>query len=440
MTASNIHLLHARPSPLAPFLRVGHTGQHRLEALVAANRMPYQRFVFDAAHIRRQQSLLQAFKARGAEIVIDLNFAETAAPGRFATAVAKLPWGNAERPWTPDDFGRGRNADFYKQMAEFAVANGATAVLAPTHLVESELAPWRTVDLDGCVRLRQELDRAGGKYIAIDYQMITTTAALKDSQLRSTLLDGIADLPFQNLWLRASGFGAKATGAGTRHLLETARHLHAVGRPVVIDMAGGFAGLSTLAFGTAGGICHGVALSESFNAADWRKPPQEGKGGGLGARIYVADLDRHLSEKQAEAFFAVRGTKSRFACNDTSCCPSGLDDMAESPQSHFITQRFRQIAELDRLPEARRAEHFLLRMLDPAVRSARQAAKLKFGDEQVQKLVGESKSRLIRFRDALGALHEAEAVGTDVSRSRAPAFRGGQGDAGGVVTVLGGRR
>lgn len=440
MTASNIHLLHARPSPLAPFLRVGHTGQHRLEALVAANRMPYQRFVFDAAHIRRQQSLLQAFKARGAEIVIDLNFAETAAPGRFATAVCKLPWGNADRTWTPDDFGRGRNADFYKQMAEFAVANGAAAVLAPTHLAESELAPWRAVDLDGCVRLRQELDRAGGKHIAIDYQMITTTAVLKDTQLRSTLLDGIADLPFQNLWLRASGFGAKATGAGTRHLLETARHLHALGRPVVIDMAGGFAGLSTLAFGTAGGICHGVALSESFNAADWRKPPQEGKGGGLGARIYVADLDRHLSEKQAEAFFAVRGTKSRFACNDTSCCPSGLDDMAESPQSHFITQRFRQIAELDRLPESRRAEHFLLRMLDPAVRSTRQAAKLKFGDEQVQKLVGESKTRLIRFRDALGALHEAEAVGTDVSRSRAPAFRGGQGDTGGVVTVLGGRR
>ena len=88
----------------------------------------------------------------------------------------------------------------------------------------------------------------------------------------------------------------------------------------------------------------------------------------------------------------------------------------------------------------RRAEHFLLRMLDPAVRSTRQAAKLKFGDEQVQKLVGESKTRLIRFRDALGALHEAEAANTDVSRSRASAFRGGQGDAGEVVTVLGRRR
>ena len=440
MTASNIHLLHARPAPLAPFLRVGHTGQHRLEALVAANRMPYQRFVFDAAHIRRQQSLLQALTARGSEIVVDLNFAETAAPGRYATAVAKLPWGNAERPWTPDDFGRGRNADFFKQMAEFAVANGVTAVFAPTHLVESEVASWHTVDLDGCVRLRQELDRAGGKHIAIDYQIITTTAALKNSQLRSDILDGVADLPFQNLWVRASGFGAKATGPGTRHLLEAARHLHAIGRPVVIDMAGGFAGLAILAFGVSGGICHGVALSESFNAADWRKPPQRGKGGGLGARIYVAEPDRHLSEKQAEAFFAVRGTKSRFACNDTSCCPSGPDDIAENPQSHFITQRFRQIAELDRLPEARRAEHFLLRMLDPAVRSTRQASKLKFGDEQVRKLVGESKTRLIRFRDALGALHEAEAVGTDVSRSRVPTFRGGQGDAGGVVTILGGRR
>ncbi|MFN4090225.1 MAG: hypothetical protein ACK4QW_14450, partial [Alphaproteobacteria bacterium] len=95
---------------------------------------------------------------------------------------------------------------------------------------------------------------------------------------------------------------------------------------------------------------------------------------------------------------------------------------------------------LDRLPEARRAEHFLLRMLDPAVRSVRQAAKLKFGDEQVQKLVGESKTRLIRFRDALGALNEAEAVGTDISRSRTPAFRGGRGGAGGVASILGGRR
>jgi hypothetical protein len=324
-------------------------------------------------------------------------------------------------------------------MAEFVVAAGASAVLAPTHLVESGALPWHAADLDGCIRLRQELDRAGGKHIAIDYQVITTMAVLKDPQLRSAVLDGIGDLPFQNLWLRASGFGAKATGAGTRHLLETARHLHAVGRPVVIDMAGGFAGLSTLAFSTAGGICHGVALSESFNAADWRKPPQESKRGGVGARIYVADLDRHLSEKQAEAFFAVRGTKSRFACSDTSCCASGLDDMAENPQAHFITQRYRQIAELDRLPEARRAEHFLLRMLDPAVRSARQAAKLKFGDEQVQKLVGESKSRLIRFRDALGALNEADAGANEISRSRAPAFRGGLGDAGGIVTVLGGR-
>jgi len=40
----------------------------------------------------------------------------------------------------------------------------------------------------------------------------------------------------------------------------------------------------------------------------------------------------------------------------------------------------------------------------------------------------------------LGALHEPEAVSTDVSRSGAPAFRGRQGNAGGVMTILGGRK
>jgi hypothetical protein len=73
-------------------------------------------------------------------------------------------------------------------------------------------------------------------------------------------------------------------------------------------------------------------------------------------------------------------------------------------------------------PEARRAEHFLLRRLDPAIRSARYAARLKISDEKVLEVVAKAKVRLVRLRDAPADLHEAS---TAEIRSRAVSFRGG---------------
>ena len=81
-----------RARPLAGFLRVGHTGHHKLEALHAADRLGFSRLVFDAAYAVGQADFLRAQKAAGREIVIDLNVAETAMSGRFGSAVGKLPW------------------------------------------------------------------------------------------------------------------------------------------------------------------------------------------------------------------------------------------------------------------------------------------------------------------------------------------------------------
>lgn len=435
MTTTNVHVLHPAAPQLAAFLRVGHTGQQKLEALHAANRLSYKRVVFDAAHVRGQRDLFTLLSNAGFEIVLDLNVAETAAPGRYGSAVRKLPWGNPERPWTPSDFSSLRNDDFCRRMAEFAVEMGVSAVLAPTHSVGEKSDDWRAVDLASCARLRTELDRAGGGSIGIDYQVIITTRDLRDATRRATAINDISALPVQNVWLRMSGFGATATGSGTRHVIEAIRDLHAIGRPLVIDMTGGFAGLSALAFGAVGGISHGVAEKESFDLAGWRKVPPERRGGGMQARMYVADLDRYLTEEQASVFFAARGTKARFGCNDTTCCHAGIDDMMENGHAHFITQRSRQIDQLARVPEGRRAEHFLLHDLDPAVRSLRQAAKLKYSDDGVQKLVGDAKARLTRLRDALGALHGVDAG--EFSCSRVPAFRGGAGRGGTAVAVVG---
>ena len=51
MTAT-LHVLHSKGQTIGGFLRVGHTGHRKLEALIAASRLRFRRFVFDAAHKR----------------------------------------------------------------------------------------------------------------------------------------------------------------------------------------------------------------------------------------------------------------------------------------------------------------------------------------------------------------------------------------------------
>lgn len=416
--AATIHMLHARPEPIGSFLRVGHTGYRKLKSLIAASRLRFRRFVFDAAYIEGQSDLFGTLRRSGCEILLDPNLAETATPGRFNSSVSGLPWGNPDRPWEADNYGRSRNHATAQSIAEFAVKHNVDAVLAPTHWIEVIPSPWISIDLRLCEELRYELDRAGGKHIAVDYQVITTNTLLKDAAIRATLIGALRHAPVENIWLRSSGFGATATGAATRAFIEASRNFHDLDKPVIADFAGGFSALAAVAFGGIGGLCHGMGQKEDFRIATWRKRSQ---GGGASKRIYLPELDRFLTEGQLSALFSIRGTKARFGCNDTNCCTQGAEDMIENPHKHFVIQRSKQIRELSEIPESRRAEHFLLHVLDPAVRSARLAARLKLGDEPVSKIMAAAKQRLINLRDPLGDLHTSSIT---ASRSSAPKFRG----------------
>lgn len=139
-------------------------------------------------------------------------------------------------------------------------------VLAPTHLLDKVSSPWREIDLALCDSLRHELDRSGGADIAIDFQLITTNALLKDGPSRQTLISGIGNLPIQSIWLRTSGFGATATGAGTRSYVEAVHEPRELDRPLIADYVGGFAGLAAAAFGAVGAICHGLSQRPK---SDW---------------------------------------------------------------------------------------------------------------------------------------------------------------------------
>jgi hypothetical protein len=264
----------------------------------------------------------------------------------------------------------------------------------------------------------------GGRHIAIDFQIITTNTLLKGAAARDALIPIIQNLPTDNLWIRASGFGATATGAATRAFIESTRGFHELGKAIIADYAGGLSGLAAAAFGGVGGISHGMIQKEAFHMGDWKKPTTGG--GGVTKRIYVPELDRYFKEDQINALFSIRGTRSRFGCNDAACCAHGSEDMIENPQRHFIIQRSQQIKTLSEIPEARRAEHFLLHDLDQSVRSARLASRLKFGSESLAKLISETKKRLVNLRDPLGDLHLAS---SSASRSLAPKFRGKNQDA-----------
>lgn len=174
-------------------------------------------------------------------------------------------------------------------------------------------------------------------------------------------------------------------------------------RPIVADGVGGLAALAIAAFGAAGGICHGVAEKERFDASDWAKPPKSG-GGGREKRVLVGAVDRLLSIKQVEALMAAPGGRNLTSCHDRHCCPHGLDDMLKNPKAHYLRQRARQIEDLTRVPDSRRVRHFLDQELAPTERTARQAAKLKVADEGVAKLLARSSERLGKMQDVLDDL------------------------------------
>jgi len=203
----------APAQPIADFLRIGPTRHHLLADLHAEGRLPARRIVVDASRLRHQKELIDAFRAAGAEIVLDTKVAELAAQAKFEGFARGAPWSACSdgRPLGPEHFGRHAPSDVIGQIARFAVEYGVHAVLAPGHfLSEGNRSHWFEVDRDACVALRAALDREGGGAIGIDYLLIVPHVALNNDVIRLNIAAALDGLPFDNLWVRASGFGRTA--------------------------------------------------------------------------------------------------------------------------------------------------------------------------------------------------------------------------------------
>jgi hypothetical protein len=290
-------------------------------------------------------------------------------------------------------------------VAKFAVENGFDSVQAPTHLLDGSTDAWFSIDRATCVALRRTLDAEGGADIAIDYPLMIKNASLRDPAQRRVFIGGLVDLPFDNLWLRISGFGADAPATLLRRYIAAVLDFQQLGKPIVADGVGGLAALAIAGFGTAGGICHGLGEKERFDASDWNKPPSAG-GGGRERRVLIPGLDRLLSVKQIALLMGAHGARKLLSCNDLSCCPRGLDDTLKDPKAHYLHQRTKQFTRISRIPETRRTRDFLDQELVNIARTARQAAKLKVNDSSLVEMLQRTSERLDRMQLVLEDLHQ----------------------------------
>lgn len=419
VTMSNVIPLRGGRAPIGHFIRIGTTGHKQAEDMIIQGRFPVDRAVFDACAIGRQGSLLDALRRRGSELVLDTNVAELSALGKYEGAASQAPWGLSARPLGPSDFHGDRLHEILSLISGMAVKHRVSAVLAPTHMLTGPDDPWRSIDVATTIALREELNRAGGQNIAIDYQLLLPYHSLRDHDETSKIAADLGRLPIENIWIKASQFGADATTLGIRRYIEALQIFVELGHPIVADGVAGFAGLAVAAFGAASGIAHGIGDHERFDASSWTKP-REQISGGLPKRILVPLLDRHLTQKQLDAIVAAPSGRRHVSCNDRACCKRGLEDTLSDPKGHYLFQRHRQVTQLSSVSEVLRAEHFIRTDVAAAERHTRAMSKLRIPDLGVRIMLEKERARLERLPTVL---EQMIAEGLHRRRAAAPRFR-----------------
>ena len=401
---SNVFYLHGQPAPIARFLRISE--HRRLDQLLEADKLPYQRFVVEGGYFTEQQVLFHALRERGQELVLDTNVAELSAIAKFDGHAKNAPWSNSEGPLTEKHLtGRAGNETMHA-IARFAVANGFSRVHAPNHFLQNVTDGWFPIDLENCINLRCALDLEGGKEIAVDFPLMISNALLNDGAQRRDIIAKLGSLPINSIWSRVSGFGADATPAGLKRYISAIQDFHALGKPIVADGVGGLSALAIVAFGAACGVSYGVASKERFDASSWYKPPKPSGGGGGGHYVLLPGIDRLLKRDDAEAIMNVSGGRRLASCNDRNCCPRGFEDTIKDPKGHFLRQRAIQCDALSAVPDSVRPKHFLDKDLTEADRRARSIAKLRLSDSKLSSRLVEDAKRVDRMRDVLGSLEK----------------------------------
>jgi hypothetical protein len=368
--------------------------------LLSEQKLDVAGVVIDPTLIDRQEEFAVEAGRQGITTVLDPRTIDlSTTPGFHLSGVADLPWA-PPGPHSPAELSGPSGLLLCEALAEFAVKESLSAVLAPTHILTTPSDPWIAVDRQLTVDLRRALDSRGRSTTPIYYPLCVRSKALYDDATRTRLVASLADLPIDAIWLRVHPFGATSAGPlALRRYIDACRSLHGLSVPLVAEHTG-TVGVGLLAFGAVGGIESGVTLGERFTLDRYLRE-SDGTGYLPPPRVYLPDLGAFLSRDQATSFFEKRGMRAAHGCQDQRCCRRGWQDMISNPRRHFLVQRGAEIAKLSRTPEPLRASVYLDEFLRPASDAAARAAAAEPGLEPVRK-------RLDAWRGALGSILAAD--------------------------------
>ena len=251
--------------PLGNYLRPGRNDHTVIQQLLSESRLHTTGLVVDPALITRQEDLAHEAGRQGVETVLDPRSVDLSTPAGFLlSGIADLPWAPSV-PHVPHDLSGTSGLLMAESLAGFAVENGLSAILAPTHIITNSHDAWLDVDAELVGHLRRALDTRGRKDSPIYYPLVLRSQLLYEDDERKRLIAHLAALQIDAVWLRVHPFGTTTSGPlALRRYIHTCQNLHQLSVPLVAEHTG-TVGVPLLAFGAVGGIESGVTLGERFS-------------------------------------------------------------------------------------------------------------------------------------------------------------------------------
>ena len=367
--------------PVAHYIRLGETSYRKVAGLAAAGVIQSKRFVVDGSKIAYQKEIIQMLQGLGAEVVLDPRIIELSARRKCAGLAASAPWASDTRgvPLSPDVFRDNHPVDIYGSNARCAVELGVSAVLSPPHyLADPGFDGWQSIDHDACLSLRRALDSEGGKSIAIDYLMSARLTSFMDEGFQSKVIPNLSDLPYDNLWVRAS-MSTPIGPLNARRLVRTLSRWHNIGRPIAMDYMGRPTAEALVGMNVVSGVAHGYGEQSSFTTAKWTDPPEKqdkDKRGGRATRIGVSALRCTFTSAEFDMLMSARGAKTALLPNDRDALPNGLQDIQNDSRRFNVLDAQRRMTEINAVPTANRPDYFADKRTREVVATANKAAKL----------------------------------------------------------------
>lgn len=394
------------------YLRINRNTRKAAAAHFAEHRN-LRRFVVSATGLASTPTLTDAFTGRSAcEIILDTECAEAAAPAFADHYRGKLGWMPKIPEVSPAEMTQNKIYAAANSIAEFTSSRNIDVVISPSHLLGEQGEPWLQVDTQSCLDLRKALDGAGQSAVKIDYALLAPLARLEDPAWQQEICAQLAPLPFRQLWIRVGPYGI-GHGRNAGLVAEAAGAFRKLGRPIVLDYAGGMTGLTPLIFGHADGTCHGVSSKLECNFLDWMRKPSSGPPSPGGRRnIYHPGLERMVTKSEHRALGSMTDRHRRpFSCVDSHCCASN-NHVLQDPLGHFlrqVTETHRDLLTLDPI-EGQKRLHKRLWENERTIKLSLQRIQ---ESSLCQKLLSDSASDLLLLRNSLplATPHEKSRMG-----------------------------